>query len=78
MNGGDRSREITSTDWSTYPIFRFADIPEVEVALIDRPDLPAEGGGEVSMPPSGAAVANAVYRASGKRSYELPIGGVKV
>jgi nicotinate dehydrogenase subunit B len=71
-------KEITSVDWSSYPIFRFGDIPEVEVALIDRPDLPVEGGGEVSMPPSGAAIANAVYRASGKRSYELPIGGVKV
>ncbi|MEQ8811173.1 MAG: xanthine dehydrogenase family protein molybdopterin-binding subunit, partial [Imperialibacter sp.] len=71
-------KQITSADWSTYPIFRFSDIPEVEVALIDRPDLPAEGGGEVSMPPSGAAIANAVYRASGKRVYELPIGGVKV
>jgi nicotinate dehydrogenase subunit B len=66
-------KEITSADWSSYPIFRYSDIPEVEVALIDRPDEPAEGGGEVSMPPSGAAIANAVYRASGKRVYELPI-----
>ncbi|WOK04490.1 molybdopterin cofactor-binding domain-containing protein [Imperialibacter roseus] len=70
--------EITSKDWSTYPIFRYPDIPEVEVALIDRPDEPAEGGGEVSMPPSGAAIANAVYKASGKRVYELPIGVRKV
>jgi nicotinate dehydrogenase subunit B len=75
--GVDRSREITSVDWSSYPIFRFGDIPEVEVALIDRPDLPAEGGGEVSMPPSGAAIANAVYRASGKRVYELPVRSVR-
>ncbi|WP_416866456.1 MAG: molybdopterin cofactor-binding domain-containing protein [Imperialibacter sp.] len=66
-------KEITSTDWNTYPIFKFPDIPEVEVAIIDRPDEPAEGGGEVSMPPSGAAIANAVYQASGKRVYDLPI-----
>lgn len=64
---------ITSTVWNTYPIFKFPDIPEVEVAIIDRPDEPAEGGGEVSMPPSGAAIANAVYQASGKRVYDLPI-----
>ncbi|MEQ9378234.1 MAG: molybdopterin-dependent oxidoreductase [Imperialibacter sp.] len=71
-------KEITSKDWRSYPIFRFGDIPEVEVAIIDRPDEPVEGGGEVSMPPSGAAIANAVYRASGERVYDLPIGGVKV
>jgi len=70
-------KEITSADWSSYPIFRYPDVPEVEVALIDRPDLPAEGGGEVSMPPSGAAIANAVYQASGKRVYELPIRSVR-
>ncbi|MEQ9101545.1 MAG: molybdopterin-dependent oxidoreductase [Imperialibacter sp.] len=71
-------KEITSTDWHSYPIFRFGDIPEVEVAIIDRPDEPAEGGGEVSMPPSGAAIANAVYRASGERVYELPVRVGKV
>ncbi len=64
---------ITSTDWSNYPIMRFLEIPEVEVAMIDRPDQPAEGGGEVSMPPTGAAISNAVYRASGKRICDLPI-----
>lgn len=63
---------ITSTDWSNYPIMRFLEIPEVEVAMIDRPDQPAEGGGEVSMPPTGAAISNAVYRASGKRICDLP------
>ncbi|MEQ8533892.1 MAG: molybdopterin-dependent oxidoreductase, partial [Imperialibacter sp.] len=71
-------KEITSTDWHSYPIFRFGDIPEVEVAIIDRPDEPVEGGGEVSMPPSGAAIANAVYRASGERVYELPVRVGKV
>ncbi|XOV94149.1 MAG: molybdopterin cofactor-binding domain-containing protein [Bacteroidota bacterium] len=65
--------QITSTDWIKYPILRFTEIPEVEVSIIDRPEQPAEGGGEVSMPPTGAAIANAVYRACGKRVYDLPI-----
>jgi len=64
---------ITSTDWATYPILRFSETPDIEVAMIDRPEQPAEGGGEVSMPPTGAAIANAVYRACGKRIYDLPI-----
>ncbi len=65
--------KITSTDWSKYPIMRFNDIPEVEVAVIDRPLEPVLGGGETAGPPTGAAIANAVYRASGKRIYDLPI-----
>tara|TARA_Y100001980_G_scaffold46355_1_gene30641 strand:- start:49850 stop:52021 length:2172 start_codon:yes stop_codon:yes gene_type:complete len=64
---------ITSTDWATYPILRFSETPDIEVTMIDRPEQPAEGGGEVSMPPTGAAIANAVYRACGKRICDLPI-----
>lgn len=70
--------QITSNNWISYPIFRFDEIPEVEVVMIDRPELPAEGGGEVSMPPTGAAIANAVYRACGKRIYNLPITSEKI
>lgn len=69
---------ITSTDWAKYPILRFSEIPEVEVAILDRPDRAAEGGGEVSMPPTGAAIANAVYRACSKRIYDLPISAEKL
>jgi len=70
--------KITSSDWRKYPVFRFSDIPEVEVAMIDRPNEAAEGGGEVSMPPTGAAIANAVYNACGKRVYDLPITAEKI
>ncbi|MEN2282660.1 molybdopterin cofactor-binding domain-containing protein [Algoriphagus sp. SE2] len=70
--------KITSEDWGSYPIFRFPEIPEVEVVMINRPEEGAEGGGEVSMPPTGAAIANAVYRASGKRLYDLPITPEKI
>ncbi len=70
--------KITSSDWGKYPVFRFSDIPEVEVAMIDRPNEAAEGGGEVSMPPTGAAIANAVYNACGKRVYDLPITAEKI
>ena len=69
---------ITSTDWAKYPILRFSEIPDVEVAILDRPDRAAEGGGEVSMPPTGAAIANAVYRACSKRIYDLPISAEKL
>jgi len=70
--------KITSKDWSTYPVFRFSDIPKVEVVVIDRPDQPAVGGGEAAVPPTGAAIANAIYRACGKRIYDLPITPEKI
>lgn len=45
----------------------------IEVRLIDRPDQPAMGGGEAGTPPVAAAIGNGIFRAIGKRFYELPI-----
>ena len=67
------SNSILSRDWASYPILRFDVIPETEVFIIDRPELPPLGAGEVAQGPAGAAVANAVYQACGKRVRDLPI-----
>ncbi|MFC2123219.1 molybdopterin cofactor-binding domain-containing protein [Bacteroidota bacterium] len=67
---------ITNMDWGTYPILRFDNIPQMEVVVIDRPNEPPLGAGEAAQGPTGAAVANAVFRATGKRIRELPIGVV--
>lgn len=69
---------VTGTDWATYPILRFDEVPEVEVEMINRPEERAEGGGEVSMPPTGGAISNALYRACGLRAYDLPITAEKL
>jgi CO/xanthine dehydrogenase Mo-binding subunit len=67
---------IRSTDWATYPILRFASVPEsVEVEIIDRPGAPYLGSGECGQGPAGAAIANAVARASGKRWRDIPLQG---
>ncbi|WP_343672543.1 xanthine dehydrogenase family protein molybdopterin-binding subunit [Paraburkholderia heleia] len=69
----DRER-ITSFDWSTYPIMRFASVPRrVEVLLIDRPGLPFLGVGEAAQGPAAAALANAIADATGVRIRELPL-----
>lgn len=65
--------EITSVDWVSYPTLRLKDTPEIEVNVIDRPEEPAMGGGEVGTPPVAAAICNAIYRASGRRVYALPV-----
>ncbi|TDG11105.1 xanthine dehydrogenase family protein molybdopterin-binding subunit [Paraburkholderia guartelaensis] len=69
----DRER-ITSFDWSTYPIMRFASVPKrVEVLLIDRPGLPFLGVGEAAQGPAAAALANAIADATGVRIRDLPL-----
>jgi CO/xanthine dehydrogenase Mo-binding subunit len=50
---------VTSVDWTGYPVIRFPDVPQIDVALIDRPDQPLMGAGEASLPPVGGALANA-------------------
>jgi nicotinate dehydrogenase subunit B len=65
---------ITSNDWASYPILRFANVPEkVEVHIIDRPGAPFLGAGEAAQGPTCAAIANAVSNATGKRLYDLPL-----
>jgi CO/xanthine dehydrogenase Mo-binding subunit len=67
----DRTR-ITSTDWETYPILTFPEVPEVETILLDRPGDPYLGSGEATQGPTPAAIANAVYHATGLRLRRIP------
>jgi CO/xanthine dehydrogenase Mo-binding subunit len=66
------STGIKTLDWSTYPILRFPDVPEIEIILINRPEMPALGGGEPSSAPIAAAIANAIHDAVGIRLREAP------
>jgi nicotinate dehydrogenase subunit B len=68
----DRTR-ITSEDWESYPILRFSEVPEVEVHVLDRPDLPSVGAGEAAQGPTAGAIANAVTAAVGVRVRHLPL-----
>jgi CO/xanthine dehydrogenase Mo-binding subunit len=68
----DRTR-VTSTDWESYPILRFAEVPELETVLLDRPGQPWLGAGEASQGPTAAAIANAVFDATGLRLRDLPL-----
>ncbi|MEA2907802.1 MAG: nicotinate dehydrogenase subunit [Alphaproteobacteria bacterium] len=73
------SKTVTSVDWVTYPILDIADMPEtVEVVLIDRPDVPSSGAGEPSMRPTAAAIANAIFDATGVRIRRVPFSPDRV
>ena len=64
---------ITSTDWESYPILRFSELPRIDIELISRPEEPSLGVGEGVTGPTAAAIGNAVYNALGVRVRDLPL-----
>ena len=67
----DRSG-VTSTDWTSYPILTFSQLPKIEIELIDRPNEPPLGAGEAACAAVGAALGNAVFDATGVRLRQIP------
>jgi nicotinate dehydrogenase subunit B len=67
----DRER-IKSRNWGSYPILTFPEVPELDIVLINHPDLPPLGVAEAALPPVPAGIANAFYNATGKRLRDLP------
>jgi CO/xanthine dehydrogenase Mo-binding subunit len=63
---------IRTLDWRSYPVLRFQDVPEIEIVLINRPEMPPSGAGEPSIAPAAAAVANAIFDAVGVQLEEAP------
>jgi nicotinate dehydrogenase subunit B len=71
-------QKVTSVDWASYPIMRHNQAPKVEVALIDRPGQVAWGAGEPMACAIPAAIANAVFDATGARLRSVPLTPDKV
>ena len=69
----DAEGAVTSRDWSSYPILRFSEIPQVETVLLDHPELDPLGAGEATVGPASGALANAVFAATGLRIRDLPL-----
>ena len=65
--------EIQTISFRVYRVPRFEDVPELDVQLLDRPDLPSAGAGETPIICIAPAIANAVFRATGKRVREMPV-----
>jgi nicotinate dehydrogenase subunit B len=63
---------VTSREWGAYPIITFPDLPKIDVLLLPRQDQPPLGVGESASVPSAAAIANAIFDATGVRFRELP------
>jgi nicotinate dehydrogenase subunit B len=63
---------VTSREWGAYPIITFPDIPKIDVLMLPRQDQAPLGVGESASVPSAAAIANAIYDATGVRFREPP------
>jgi isoquinoline 1-oxidoreductase len=65
--------KMQNASFDDYLVPRFADVPELDIHLLDRPDLPSVGGGETPIIAVAPAIANAVFRATGTPVREMPI-----
>jgi len=64
---------VTSLDWNSYPILRFEECPEVTPIVVQRLNEKYSGGGEEVLSPAAAAIANALFDATGVRLREYPL-----
>jgi CO/xanthine dehydrogenase Mo-binding subunit len=70
---------VKSIDWTSYPILEMPDAPEaIEVVLIDRPEIAPSGAGEPSHRVIPAAIANALFDATGVRFRTAPLDPERV
>ena len=73
----ERTGRIANPSFGDYHFPSHLDIPHIDVIYTDIPDekspLGARGVGEIGITGAAAAIANAVYNATGKRIRELPI-----
>lgn len=79
------TEKVTSVNWSSYPTLTHTDTPaRIDVVLVNgdpnpsRPDLPHYGAGEAACKPMVAAVANAIYDATGVRIRRVPFRAERV
>src|SRR5262249_21986502 len=57
--------------FSTYRVPRFADVPQLDIVLIDRRDIPPAGAGETPIVGVAPAIGNAIFDATGTRLRAL-------
>jgi CO/xanthine dehydrogenase Mo-binding subunit len=69
---------ILDRNFDTYDIPRFSWLPRLEVVLVKNDDLAPQGCGEPAITTTGAAIANAIFDATGARMFRLPMTAARV
>jgi CO/xanthine dehydrogenase Mo-binding subunit len=73
------TRNVTSVDWRTYPILDMTEAPaEIDIVMIDHPEIAPTGAGEAASRPVPGAIANAVFDATGVRIRRAPLSPANV
>ncbi len=67
-----RTNTVVSKEWGSYPILNFREVPVIDVMMMPRPDQPPQGAGESASVPGTAAIANAIFDATGVRFRQPP------
>ncbi len=65
--------KILNPRFKDYEVPRFKDVPQIDVVLLNRTDLPSVGAGETPMIAIAPAIANAMFAATGKPPEILPL-----
>lgn len=68
----DEEGRPASREWGDYPLLSFREVPVIEVVTMPRPTEPPQGAGESASVPGTAAIANAIFDATGVRFREPP------
>jgi len=68
----DRRTGVQSLEWGSYPLLSFREVPVIEVMTMPRPGEPPLGAGESASVPGTAAIANAIFDATGVRFRQPP------
>jgi CO/xanthine dehydrogenase Mo-binding subunit len=68
-----KNGRILNPHFAQYRLPRFSDIPEIDIVLIDRKDLPSAGAGETGIVGLAPAVSNAIFAATGTRLRNMPM-----
>lgn len=67
-----KTNTVVNKEWGSYPILNFREVPVIDVMMMPRPDQPPQGAGESSSVPGTAAIANAIFDATGVRFRQPP------
>ncbi|HEY0591587.1 MAG TPA: molybdopterin cofactor-binding domain-containing protein, partial [Thermoanaerobaculia bacterium] len=70
--------KIADENFGSYELPRFSWVPKIETVLVKNDELAPQGGGEPAIVPMGAAIANAIFDATGARLYRLPATPARV
>ena len=59
------------TNFNAYRLIKYNEVPEIEAHFVDN-GIDPTGLGEPALPPTGGALANVIFKATGKRIYKQP------